>query len=198
MPSADQKNPRPRKRFRWRPWLRGLHRDVGYLAVGLTVVYALSGLAVNHIGDWDPNFNNYEETHRLGRALPGEDAAVAAEVLAELDINEEPADVFRVDTDEVQVLLETRTLHVRTDTGEVRDEGQKPRLLLRIANWLHLNRGKKAWTYVADAYAFGLLTLAITGIFMLPGRRGILGRGAIMVLLGAAIPILYVVLSGGP
>jgi len=190
--------PAPRRRLRWRPWLRATHRDLGYLAVGLTVIYALSGIAVNHIEDWDPNFNNYEETHQLGHALLGEDAAVAAEVLRSLDVDEEPADVFRVDTDEVQVLLETRTLHVRTDTGEVRDEGQKPRLLLRIANWLHLNRGKKAWTYVADAYAFGLLTLALTGIFMLPGRRGILGRGAVMVLLGAAIPILYVVLSGGP
>ncbi len=194
MPDA----PAPRRRLRWRPWLRATHRDLGYLAVGLTVIYALSGIAVNHIEDWDPNFHNYEETHQLGRALPGEDAAVASEVLAELDIDEKPVDVFRVDTDEVQVLLETRTLHVRTDSGEVRDEGHKPRLLLRIANWLHLNRGKRAWTYVADAYAFGLLTLAITGIFMLPGRRGILGRGAIMVLLGAAVPILYVVLSGGP
>jgi len=175
-----------------------MHRDLGYLAVGLTVIYALSGIAVNHLEDWDPNFNNDEVTHQLGKALGGADAAVAEEVLAALDIVEAPADIFRVDTDELQVLLETRTLHIRTDTGEVRDEGQKPRLLLRIANWLHLNRGKRAWTYIADAYALGLLTLAISGIFMLPGKRGILGRGALFVLLGAAVPILYVTLSGGP
>ena len=56
--------PRRPRRLRWRPWLRALHRDIGYLAVGLTVVYALSGLAVNHIGDWDPNFDNYEHTHQ--------------------------------------------------------------------------------------------------------------------------------------
>ena len=40
--------------------LRALHRDFGYIAVGLTFIYALSGLAVNHIADWDPNFENYE------------------------------------------------------------------------------------------------------------------------------------------
>src|SRR5437762_10495335 len=53
--------------------------------------------------------------------------------------------------------LDRRTLHVDTETGEVFDESQKPRLLLRIANWLHLNRGKKAWSYFADGYAAGLL-----------------------------------------
>jgi hypothetical protein len=67
-----------------------------------------------------------------------------------------------------------------------------------VANWLHLNRGKKAWTYVADTYAGALLLLAISGMIMLPGRKGLFGRGGLLVLLGAAIPIAYVQLAGGP
>ena len=47
---------------RWRAWLRAIHRDVGYLVVGLTLIYALSGLAINHIQDWDPNFVTYEKS----------------------------------------------------------------------------------------------------------------------------------------
>ena len=46
----------------WRPWLRAMHRDIGYVAVGLTFVYALSGLAVNHLTDWsdgDASFKTY-------------------------------------------------------------------------------------------------------------------------------------------
>jgi hypothetical protein len=78
------------------------------------------------------------------------------------------------------------------------DEGQRPRFFLRMANWLHLNRGKAAWTYVADAYAGGLLFLALSGIFLNAGRKGLFGRGGVLVLLGAAVPILYVTLSGGP
>jgi hypothetical protein len=70
--------------------------------------------------------------------------------------------------------------------------------LLRVANWLHLNRGKKAWTYVADGYAAFLLILAGTGLFMLPGRKGLIGRGGLLVALGVAVPVLYVTLSGGP
>ena len=38
---------------RIRRYLRPLHRDFGYLIVGLTFVYAISGLAVNHIDDWN-------------------------------------------------------------------------------------------------------------------------------------------------
>lgn len=183
---------------RVRPWLRALHRDLGYLAVGLTFVYALSGLAVNHISDWDPNFNNYEARHQLALPLPTDDEAVAQQLLATLVITDRPSEVYRSDTHEVSVLLEGRTFHVDVQTGAVLEDGQRPRLLLRVANWLHLNRGKKAWTYFADGYAAFLLVLATSGLFMLPGRKGLIGRGGILVAIGVAVPVLYVTLSGGP
>jgi hypothetical protein len=43
-----------------------------------------------------------------------------------------------------------------------------------------------------------LLFLALSGMFMIKGKKGLIGRGAILVVLGAAVPILYVTLSGGP
>ena len=67
-----------------------------------------------------------------------------------------------------------------------------------MANWLHLNRGKKAWTYFADAYAAGLLFLAISGLFMIPGKKGLFGRGAVFLAIGIAVPVLYVTLSNAP
>lgn len=187
-----------RRKARWRPYVRALHRDVGYFAVGLTFVYALSGLAVNHIADWDPNFDNYERTHRVAVPLPEVDADAAAQVLAALSIAEAPTEVYRSDARELSILLERSTLHVDLDSGAVLEDGQRPRFLLRIANWLHLNRGKQAWTYIADGYALFLLTLAVSGLVMIPGRKGLLGRGAVLVALGVAVPVLYVTLSGGP
>ncbi|MRG96907.1 PepSY-associated TM helix domain-containing protein [Polyangium spumosum] len=190
--------PEPRRRFSPRGLLRTVHRDAGNLAVGLTLVYAASGLAVNHIADWDPNFKNHEFTHELGGPLEGDDQAVAERVLQKLNIGDKPSDVYRATPTELEITLDRRTLHVDTQTGKVLDEGQEPRFFLRLANWLHLNRGKKAWTYVADGYAVLLLLLAFSGMFMLPGRKGLIGRGGIFVLVGAAVPIAYVVLSGGP
>ncbi|HMR76926.1 MAG TPA: PepSY-associated TM helix domain-containing protein [Polyangiaceae bacterium] len=189
-PSARRRN--------WRPWLRALHRDAGYFVIGLTIIYAVSGLAVNHIADWDPSFENYERTHQLGGALEGDDQAVALAVRSKLKISEAPADVYRVDDTQLELVFEKRTLHVDTQTGKVLDEGQEPRMFLRAANWLHLNRGKKAWTLVADGYAVLLLFLAFSRLFMIPGRKGLFGRGALIAGVGAAIPIAYVVLSGGP
>ena len=187
----------PRRRWSARPLLRSLHRDAGYFAVGLTLVYALSGLAVNHIAQWDPNFQNYQSAEELG-PVPGDDETASRAVLSRLAITGAPREVYRAGADELEILFDHRSLHVNTATGHVVDEGQKPRFLLRVANWLHLNRGKKQWTYFADAYAVALLFLAVSGMFMLPGRKGLLGRGGIMVLVGIAIPALYVTLSGGP
>lgn len=187
-----------KRKFVWRAWLRAVHRDAGYLAVGLTLVYALSGLAVNHIADWDPNFRNHEATHQLGPLTGDDDEATGRLVLEKLHIAERPTDVYRAGGDQIDIVLARRTLHVTPSTGAVTDEGQEPRFLLRAANWLHLNRGKKAWTYAADAYAAALLYLAVSGMFMIPGRKGLIGRGAILVAVGVAIPIAYVQLSGGP
>lgn len=189
---------RPKRRFALRPWLRAIHRDFGYLGVGLTLVYALSGLAVNHIADWDPNFRQISATHELGRRLAGDPDAVTREVLGALRVSEKPGEVYAAGDDAVDIVLGRRTLHVTPSSGRVVEEGQTPRFVLRTANWLHLNRGKKAWKYVADGYAVILLYLAISGLFMIPGRKGLVGRGALLALLGAALPIGYVVLSGGP
>lgn len=198
MVDAPAKPEAKARRLSLRGLVRAVHRDAGNLAVGLTLVYALSGLAVNHIADWDPNFTNYAQTHELGGPIGGDDSAIARAVTARLNVTEEPKDVYRASPDQLDIVLDNRTLHVNPVTGAVFDEGQKPRVLLRVANWLHLNRGKKAWTYIADAYAAALVLLAFSGMFMLPGRKGLIGRGGIFVALGVAIPIAYVSLSGGP
>jgi hypothetical protein len=189
---------RVKRRFQLRPWVRAIHRDAGYFAVGLTLVYALSGLAVNHIADWDPSFRQISGTRQLKAPLPSDAEAAGKQVLAELGIKQTPREVYAAGQNAVDIVFDHRTLHVSTSSGKVVEEGQSPRFILRVANWLHLNRGKRAWTYVADSYAVMLLYLAVSGLFMIPGRKGLLGRGALIAALGAAIPIGYVVWSGGP
>ena len=190
---------RAKKKPRWRPWLRAMHRDIGYVAVGLTFVYALSGLAVNHLTDWsdgDASFKTYSASHELGAARRATTRRSPMSLRKRLAIKETPREVYRPSPDELDVIFDKRSLHVNTATGHVVDEGQEPRFILRVANWLHLNRGKKAWTYVADGYAAGLLLLALSGMFMIAGKKGLFGRGAVLVALGIAIPVLYVTFAG--
>ncbi len=186
---------------RWRAWLRSIHRDVGYLAVGLTFIYALSGIAINHIGSWNPNFAVETETHVVATPIPADDEEAAAlHVTKALGIDEEPSEFFFESDEELEINFteKQRRLVVDVTTGKVTETYQKERFFLRVANWLHYNRGKAAWTYIADGYAAFLLFLALSGMFMLKGRKGILGRGALLIAAGAAVPILYVTLASGP
>jgi hypothetical protein len=205
-PGSDAPAVRPGKaekaekkgRSSWRGYNRAIHRDLGHVAVGLTLIYAISGLAVNHILDWDPSFVAYSEVRELGAPIPGTDAEAAAAAMKQLGVAGTPRDVYRDGPTDLQVVLDKRTLHVNTTNGHVIDEGQRPRFFLRAVNWLHLSRGKKAWTVIADLYAVGLIFLAISGMLMSPGRKGLLGRGGLFVLAGIAVPIIYIQVSGGP
>jgi hypothetical protein len=181
---------------RWRAWLRAVHRDFGYVAVGFTVIYALSGIAINHIKDWDPNFHSSERVVKIA-PIPDDatdDQAVAA-VIAAAGTGK-PDDVYRAG-DEVRLGYGNGT-QVTAVGDQVTVQARSPRFFLRVANWLHYNRGKKAWTYVADVYAVMLLYLAISGLFMIKGKLGLRWRGAVLVTAGIAVPLAYVLLSGGP
>lgn len=194
-PRATQKKKRG---LRVRKWSRIVHRDLGYFSVGLTFIYAASGLAVNHIADWEPNFREVKAVHQLELPLPTSDEEIAR-MAARVAQREEPIrESFRDGATDLEVAFDRGSLRINLNTGKVLEEGQEPRFFLRIANWLHLNRGKTAWTIIADAYALFLLTLAATGLWMLPGKKGIWGRAGIIALSGALVPTLYVVLSGGP
>lgn len=200
---VDPRTPAPsaqrlatRLRRRWRPWLRAVHRDAGYLAVGFTIIYAVSGLAINHIAAWDPNFTATERTLTItpiSDELP--DAEAVDRVIAATGTGA-PDDVFRAG-DELHLTYASGT-EVTAIGDTVTVQARSSRFFLRVANWLHYNRGKRAWTYLADLYAIMLLYLAISGVFMIKGRLGLQGRGALLISLGIAVPLGYVVLSGGP
>jgi len=178
--------------------MRALHRDAGYFVIGLTFVYAISGLAVNHIADWEPNFRQVTRQHQLPTPLPEPPAEVGQLLARRLNVKEPIREVFEASDERLEVVLDQRTFIVTRSTGEVTEEASEPRFFIRLANWLHLNRGKKAWTLVADGYAVILLFLATSGLFMFSGRRGIFGRAGLIAVLGALLPIGYVAWSGGP
>ncbi|HSN30129.1 MAG TPA: PepSY-associated TM helix domain-containing protein [Kofleriaceae bacterium] len=182
---------------RWRAWLRAIHRDIGYLAIGFTVIYAVSGIAQNHIEDWgDVSYVATERTVPIAPILETEPTAAAvARVVAAAGIGE-PTSVTRAG-DELRLEYPGGE-KVTAIAGEVTVQTRERRAFIGVANWLHKARGKKAWKYIADFYAVFLLYLAISGIFMIKGRLGFKWRGATLIGAGVAVPVLYVALVGGP
>lgn len=170
---------------------RFLHRETAFLVFGLTIAYAVSGIAVNHVHHWNPNYRTETAVSRIEPVPGGDTAAVTAAVLERLALDEPVKNVWRPDSNRVQVFVEGATLDVNLRTGEVTRQGFAERPVFFDLNFLHLNKGKGAWTVVADVYAGALLLLALTGIFLVRGRRGIAGRGGVWMGLGIALPLLY-------
>jgi hypothetical protein len=62
------------------------------------------------------------------------------------------------------------------------------------SNYLHYNTPRGLWTWFADIFAGALILLAISGLFILKGKKGITGRGAWLTGIGILIPAIFLIL----
>ncbi|MEO7095986.1 MAG: PepSY-associated TM helix domain-containing protein [Polyangiales bacterium] len=181
--------------MKWRRWFRAFHRDIGYVVVALTIAYALSGLAVNHIDDWNPNYAYDDRSIDLGPLPDGTLAQHETAIVAALGLS--PADVrghFAETEHDFRVFLaEGQEVRLDPATGKGTHKRITKRAVLFEVNALHLNNLKGAWTYIADAFAVCLLVLALTGVSMMKGNRGFLGRGKYFVGAGLAVPVAAII-----
>ncbi len=179
--------------MKWRKWNNILHRDLGYLCFGLTIIYAISGVAVNHVADWNPSYNIENVSMNIGPVakdglIP---EAVIPEILSRLGENGVYKSHFQPDPETLQIFVEGSNISVKLNTGDVVLEKVTSRTILKEMNFLHLNHPKKIWTYFADLYAAALAFLAITGLFVLKGKKGITGRGAWFTTIGIILPFIF-------
>lgn len=176
----------------WRVWFRALHRDVGYLGVALTLVYGISGLAVNHKAHWNPSRSTVRKSRDLGPFDPNlPEAGLVAEALRRMDLHAPLRGSFQPDPETLQVFLDGWTCSIDLPTGKTLQEGVRPRPVLAALNQMHLNETKGLWVWVADAYALALIFLAVTGLFILKGRKGLTGRGKWFAAAGAVVPLAF-------
>ncbi|MFQ5605753.1 MAG: PepSY-associated TM helix domain-containing protein [bacterium] len=179
--------------MQWRKWNNILHRDIGYLAFGLTIIYAVSGVAVNHVADWNPSYHIEESSTNIG-AVAGDGViteATVREVLSRLGETGKFKNSYLADPHTLQIFMEDNNITVNLQSGDVTQQKVNSRAVLREMNFLHLNHPKKIWTWFADLYAVALAFLAITGLFVLKGRKGITGRGAWLTTVGIVIPVVF-------
>jgi hypothetical protein len=176
--------------MRWRRWNQALHRDVGYLCVGLTLAYAVSGVAVNHLHQWNPSYRVEQVVTNIG-PVPGDpaDPATIRVVLARLDEQGTLESSYRPDPNSLQLFVSGRSILVELASGHVVHDRAIPRPALREMNFLHLNHPKKAWTWVADLYAVALAFLAISGLLMI--RTPHLRRGLFLSSAGIVLPLFF-------
>ena len=48
---------------------RVIHRDLGYFFTGMIIIYTVSGIALNHRNDWNPNYSITTRTLTIDEAF---------------------------------------------------------------------------------------------------------------------------------
>lgn len=171
-----------------------LHRDIGYFLSGLIVVYALSGIALNHIGDWNPDFVVHKQTLKLERRYTA--AELTPALLAELSarVGEDAPKVHDFPTPHhVKLYYEHATLLLDLTAQTGAYESLRRRPLFYHFNVLHRN-SLKGWRWAADVFGALLIVLTVTGWFILRGRAGLGGRGKWLIAAGLLPPVLGLLL----
>ncbi|MFA6457669.1 MAG: PepSY-associated TM helix domain-containing protein [Bacteroidota bacterium] len=179
------------RRYFWRRWNVVLHRDIGYFSVALVIIYGISGLAVNHVADWNPNYVRTKEIVSIQPIASTEKDTIIAVVMEQLHLPEMPENYFRPDPETAQLFYPGTTYSVDLPTGNVLIEQTRRRMVLFEMNQLHVNAPKGLWTYIADLFALSLIFMGISGLFILKGKNGLKGRGKWFVSAGTALPLLY-------
>ena len=182
-------------RLHWRGICRVLHRDLGYLFFGATVVYAVSGIAINHRNDWNPSYS----ITRREQAWPATATnqpfgrAEAAAALASAGVSGSYQNHYSPAPGQMRIFFQggNATLDQAKEIMIVETISRRP--LLHTFNKLHYNPGRW-WTWFADVFSGALLVVAVTGLFLLRGHHGITRRGGLLTGVGIVAPAVLVLL----
>lgn len=169
------------------------HRDLGYFFSSLIIIYCISGLALNHVNDWNPDFIIKKDTVRM---QPYVQSTLNKDVVTAIGkkIGEDKYKVYDFPTrDQVKIYYDNASLHLNFNTGVGIYERITRRQGFFQSNLLHRN-SVKGWKYIADVFAVMLITISITGLFVLKGKKGIEGRGKWWIAAGLLPPIIAIVI----
>lgn len=173
-------------------WNRVIHRDLGYFFVGMTIIYALSGIALNHIKDWNPSYiiGNESFTFPEVKGNTAVTETVVNDLLSKIDLQGRYKSHYYPKPSILKIFIEGGSLQIDIPTGDGQLELVSRRPVFYQVNLLHYNPGKW-WIYFSDFFCGSLILLAITGLFIVKGKNGIKWRGMVLAALGIIVPVIY-------
>jgi hypothetical protein len=171
--------------------LRIVHRDLGFAVVGVSLIYGISGIYLNHLDGKDPAYRTEERSLQLSVGLDEKQLSDVWNADAELPPLKR---VFRIDEDHFRLMLDGGVAVYSSADGRADYERHTRREFVYWINRLHYNK-VKGWSPVADFFAGSVLFLAVSGMFIVRGKSGLAGRGKWYLLAGLLVPVLYVLLT---
>ena len=180
-----------------RKWCRLVHRDVSFFFSGMILIYAISGIAMNHRSSFNPHYSIERQEYRLTDPLPPQAGIRKEDVLKLLKPIGEDGNYTKhyfPKEGEMKVFLKGGS-NLVVNLADCRAVYEKltRRPLLSALTKLHYNPGSW-WTHFSDLFAGGLILITLTGLIMLKGPKGLWGRGGIELAAGILIPLLFLFL----
>jgi uncharacterized protein len=180
----------------FKKWNRIIHRDFGYFFFGITIIYCISGIAINHKKDWNPNYIIQNKTVSLGETLTLSDIS-ESRVLAMLDRFGEKNQYKKYyfpDRHTLKIFVYEGSYTFDLDTGNGYVEKISRRTVFYEFNFLHYNPGKW-WTWYSDIFSVALILIAISGLFIInKSKNSLTRRGVWFILAGLLFPVLALIL----
>lgn len=188
--------------------MRSLHRDLGYFAIGLTLLYSLTGIILSgrslswfevkfkqntimnkHISK--ETFNEAFIAHVLDNNLTNifpQSSFNGVKKHLKLQLKEEKGDVLMFNA--------WRSLNVRYDSqkGNVFVTYQGYPIGVKLFVNAHKASHESAWFYLAIIYSVILSFLAISSFWMVKGKNGFKKRGVYLMLAGFLTIALFLFL----
>jgi hypothetical protein len=179
----------------FRKWSRILHRDIGFFFIGASIIYGISGIALNHLRDWNPNYSVKQVQVETGLSLK-KSSDLKNNILKLLDDIDDRGNYkshYFPDPQYLKIFLAGgSSVIMNVETGHGTAEFLRKRPVFYDANYLHYNP-HAWWMWFSDVFAGALIFLALTSIFMVRGNNGAWGRGGFYIALGIIIPVLFLI-----
>lgn len=170
------------------------HRDAGYFFSSLIIIYSLSGIALNHVDDWNPDFIIEKKEVRVPAGyLTSQLTPVLIAEFSKL-AGEEQFKVYDIPAENrVKIYYDNASLFIDLQSGKGLYEKINRRPVFYQSNVLHRN-SLKGWKWVSDIFGGFLIIISITGLFVLKGKNGITGRGKWFMAAGFLLPVIALIL----
>ena len=174
---------------------RNLHRDLGYFYVGLIISFATSGILMNHRDSWHAE-KYTTETKAIKINLPAESEITNqfAEKLGKSLGLEDKMRRQNIKKGNLKISFENHDIEVdlKTGKGELVSFIKTP--IVSQMMKLHKNTSNW-WIYYGDIFGISLITIAITGMIMIPsGKLSFKRRGWKLAIAGLIFPLLILIL----
>ncbi len=177
---------------------KNIHRDVAYFYVGLIIAFSFSGIILNHRQDWYPMDYAYASKD-VQLQIPADNNKEIIEayikgISDQWNLNA-TYDSHRIRGEELRVFFKDNIIldaDMKTGKGVVEYKRKTP--FLGQTMFLHKTTNK-FWIWYSDIFGIGMLTIAITGMFLITkGKNTFKKRGWKLALLGLIFPVIILIL----